>query len=147
MQNHASQLVFEKLIKGFRDGFGCFIVEIYNSKSSKRGFAIGLRFKLVQNNRDQLLINNCVEYLNCGSISIDNKNSAVSFYVTKLGDINDKILPFFDQYNLQSYKKLDYGDFCLAAHLMQNKSHLTASGIEQIRLIKSRMNSKRDHNS
>jgi hypothetical protein len=52
---HPYWLVGELAGSATTDGIGCFIVEIYNSKSSKRGFAIGLRFKLVQNNRDQLL--------------------------------------------------------------------------------------------
>jgi hypothetical protein len=35
---------------------------------------------------------------------------------------------------------LDFNDFCKIADLMQNKSHLTPDGLEQIRQIKSGMN-------
>jgi len=38
---------------------------------------------------------------------------------------------------------LDYLDFCRVAELMQNKVHLTQEGIDEIKKIKSRMNTGR----
>jgi len=40
---------------------------------------------------------------------------------------------------------LDYVDLCKVAELMKTKIHLTSAGLEQIRVIKSGMNSKRKH--
>jgi hypothetical protein len=38
---------------------------------------------------------------------------------------------------------LDYADFCKAAELMKTKAHLTARGLEQIRKLKTGMNTGR----
>jgi len=40
-------------------------------------------------------------------------------------------------------KLLDFQDFCIVANLMNNKTHLTSDGLNQIRLIKQGMNSYR----
>ena len=40
-------------------------------------------------------------------------------------------------------KILDFEEFCKVAELMQNKAHLTQSGLEEIRIIKAGMNTGR----
>jgi len=57
------------------------------------------------------------------------------------------IIPFLNKYPLLGTKLLNYQDFCKIAELMQDKVHLTQEGLEQIRQIKSGMNSKRDPDS
>jgi hypothetical protein len=42
---------------------------------------------------------------------------------------------------------LDYLDWCKVAELMQNKEHLTASGLDQIRKIKAGINKGRPGDS
>ena len=42
-------------------------------------------------------------------------------------------------------KKEDYLDFVKIAELIKSKYHLTEQGVEEIKLIKSNMNSKRIH--
>jgi hypothetical protein len=44
---------------------------------------------------------------------------------------------------LQGIKYLDYQDFCIVVDLIKNKSHLTIEGLNEIRLIKNRMNRNR----
>jgi hypothetical protein len=68
----------------------------------------------------------------------------VDFTVVRLGDNLDKIIPFFDKYLLQGTKSLDFSDFKQAAELINNKAHLTESGVEKIRLIQSGMNRGRE---
>lgn len=58
--------------------------------------------------------------------------------VTKLSDIQDKILYFFEKYPLQGFKLQDFYRFCKVATLMEKKAHLTAEGIDAILKIKSR---------
>lgn len=41
----------------------------------------------------------------------DSIGLVVYWVVTRLSDITDKILPFFDKYPLQGSKALDYADF------------------------------------
>jgi hypothetical protein len=65
---------------------------------------------------------------------------AVNFVVSRFSDITEKIIPFFDKYPLVGVKRLDYLDFVKVAELMKEKAHLTAEGLEQIRVIKAGMN-------
>jgi hypothetical protein len=46
----------------------------------------------------------------------------------------------FSEDKIEGIKSLDFKDFCLAAELINKKSHLTLEGINEIMTIKSRMN-------
>ena len=70
---------------------------------------------------------------------------AGDFIVVKLADIVDKLIPFLDSYSLIGAKRQDYLDFCKVASLMKTKAHLTNDGLEEIRQIKSGMNSARSY--
>ncbi len=48
-----------------------------------------------------------------------------------------------EKYSLQGVKSQDFLDFKIIAKLMKDKAHLTKEGIEEIKRIKSGMNSKR----
>jgi len=45
--------------------------------------------------------------------------------IFKFSDINNKIIPFFEQNPLLGVKLFDYLDWCKVAKLMNNGSHLT----------------------
>lgn len=61
-----------------------------------------------------------------------------------LGDFTKYVIPFFHVYPLEGAKKNDLNDFFfLVAELMKSKAHLNKDGLEQIRSIKSGMNSNR----
>jgi hypothetical protein len=69
--------------------------------------------------------------------------SAVDFLVYKTSDLNSKIIPFFEKYPVLGAKSRDYQDFLSIIRLKNNSSHLTPEGMEQIKEIQSRMNTKR----
>jgi hypothetical protein len=75
-----------------------------------------------------------VDYLECGRAFI--YKEAVKFEVTKLSDLADKILPFFQKYPLYGVKLQDYIYFVSVLELMKDKAHLTQEGIDKIREIK-----------
>jgi hypothetical protein len=86
-------------------------------------------------------------YLGCGRYearSKDTNTQVGDFVVTKLSDITEKIIPFFDKYPINGVKHLDNLDFCRVAELMQNKAHLTPEGLDHIRKIKIGMNKGRE---
>jgi hypothetical protein len=80
-------------------------------------------------------------YFGCGKINQGSK--ATYFVVQRLSDLIDIIIPFFDKHPIIGDKVLDYEDFKRAAELMNSKAHLTKEGLEQIRKIKSGMNTLR----
>jgi hypothetical protein len=96
-----------------------------------------------QHSRDAELIKSFAKYLSCGGVS--EKAYLVEFIVTKLSDILDKIIPFFDKYPLQGNKRFNYADFYKVAMLMKDKAHLTPEGLALIEEIKTGMNTFRTY--
>lgn len=128
-------------LAGFVDGEGCFLVNIQNSPTHRLGCKVELRFQVTQHSRDILLMESLVGYLDCGKVF--RAREAVDFVVTKFSDLSEKIIPLFEKYPLQGAKSQDLLDFKIIAKLMKNKAHLTKEGVEEIRTIKSGMNSQR----
>jgi LAGLIDADG endonuclease len=52
-----------------------------------------------------------IEYLDCGKYVTLPGQDWGNFVVTKVQDINEKIIPFFDKYPLHGIKALDIADF------------------------------------
>lgn len=121
------------------DGDGCFHISICTSKSSKGGYICRLHFTVSQHSRDLPLLNSFMNYLGCGRLcKSSTRAAAVEFVVTKLSDLDSKIIPFFKKYPLHGKKRLDFEDFCEIAALMKDKAHLTEIGLDKIREIKAR---------
>jgi hypothetical protein len=127
---------------GFVEGEGSFMVIIQESKSKKTTDNIGLRFVITQHSKDSVLLDNISNYLGCGKCY--SSRNEVNLTVSTFSDIN-KIISLFNKYPLLGTKKEDYLDFCKVAELIKSKNHLTKQGIENIKRIKSNMNSKRIH--
>ena len=75
-------------------------------------------------------------------IFIPNRDS-VEFVATGFTDIVEKIIPFFNKYQIEGLKALDFADFRKVSEIMKVKGHLTDSGLEQIRIIKAGMTTLR----
>ena len=129
-------------LAGFTEGEGCFYVDIAQS-SNRVGARVQLRFKISQHSRDTLLMESLIKYLDCGNIYTKSSSAVIDYEVKKYSDIAEKIIPFFNKYPLQGTKKQNFEDFCKVASLMKSEAHLTKSGLEEIRIIKSGMNVQR----
>lgn len=125
-------------LAGFTSGEGCFSIDIKKGKT-KTGFITTLKLRITQNNRDSDLMKSLVYFLGCGRIELGFRNSTV-FAVTKISEITDVIIPFFNKYNIIGNKVEDFNDWCKVAKIMVDKTHLTVEGLEDIRLIKAKMN-------
>jgi hypothetical protein len=79
--------------------------------------------------------------LGCGKYS--KRKEAGDLKVLSIADINEKIVPFFSEYQLQGIKALNFSDFRSVAQIMAEKGHLTQEGLEQIQKIKMGMNKGR----
>jgi len=67
----------------------------------------------------------------------------VGLQITKISDIVDTIIPFFEKYPILGIKDLDFTDFKKVAYLVKTKKHLTSGGFNEILKIKSQMNRNR----
>jgi hypothetical protein len=129
-------------LAGFASGEGSFYVLIPKSKA-KTGFTVTLCLQITQHSRDAELVKGLIGYLGCGRYFYDSKGEGVDFLVTRLPDISEKIIPFFTKYPIEGVKAKDFADFCKVAEIMETKGHLTESGLNEIRIIKSGMNLRR----
>lgn len=127
---------------GFIEGEGCFDINIVDKKTGA-GSNVQLRFRLSQHIRDLELMENIVTYIGCGTLHRDSRSPVVTLIVTKFSDIENKIIPLFENYSLKGVKGFNYYDFHKVVLLMKNKAHLTVEGLEQIRKIKAGMNTGR----
>ena len=125
---------------GFSSGEACFYVKIFKSKT-KIGEAVLLTFQLTQHLRDEPLIRRLADYLGCGRIS--KNREGIYLDVTKFSDLIVKVLPLLKNHPILGNKSQDFEDFCKVAELMENKAHLTFTGMDEIRKIKAGMNTGR----
>ena len=107
------------------------------------GSQVYLRFRLSQHNRDIELMKLLIKYLGVGRIETTFRDSTIYLVVGRLPDFTQQIIPFFNKYPILGTKSLDYLDWCKVANLMNLGSHLTKEGLEEIRQIKSGMNTGR----
>jgi hypothetical protein len=71
-------------------------------------------------------------------------NKTVSFQVTKISDLIEVIIPFFEKYPIQGVKSLDFLEFKKVAILIRDKKHLSIEGFNKILEIKLNMNKYRE---
>ena len=127
-------------IRGFIEAEGSFQVITQNTNNK---ITVSLRFSITQHIKDEVLLNNFVTYLNCGRYYKWPIRNEGQYLVTVFSDISEKIIPLLNEYPLLGVKKEDYLDFVKIAELIKSKYHLTEQGVEEIKLIKSNMNSRR----
>jgi hypothetical protein len=106
---------------------------------------VQLVFVLLQHSRDTEVMQEFVNFFSCGHYNERSNGLAGDYTVSRIKDIKDKIIMFFDQYPLQGAKALDFEDFKKAVQLVHNKDHLTKEGFDRIQIIKSGMNSLRNY--
>lgn len=109
------------------------------------GKGVTARFQITQHSRDTELMKFLEEYFNCGYLLLNSNKPICDFYVKKLPDIVEKIIPFFEEYPLIGSKFKDYEDFKRVVNIMEVKGHLTSEGLDEIIRIKSGMNRRREN--
>lgn len=129
-------------LAGFVDGEGCFMVGVKKSSTHKLGCQVQLSFRIAQHSRDERLMKSLTQYLGCGQYYPRANKEAGDFSVEKYPD-TVKIIAFFEKYPLVGNKLQDFSDFKKAADILKVKGHLTAEGLEQIRLIQAGINRNR----
>ena len=127
---------------GFIDGVGSFGINITKG-TTKIEYLVQINFNLTQHIRDAGLLKLIQEWLGCGLIFENHKDSRVNLIITKLQDLISIFIPKFNQYHVQGIKRLKFEYFKLVVNLMEKKEHLNLDGLNKIRQIKSGMNSCR----
>jgi len=125
-------------VAGFTSGDGCFKLSIRESKLHKAGSTVVIIFVLTQHIRDELLLKSFIDLFECGHTY--SYLNYTEFKCQSFKDNCDKIIPFFKKYPILGTKAQDFEDWVKVTEMVQSKEHLTKEGLDQIRLIKARMN-------
>jgi hypothetical protein len=82
-------------------GEGCFSV-------TKNNYASKIYFKLVfsitQDRKDESLVRSFVDFFDCGTYYATSTRTTGEFLCRKFSDNDEKIIPFFRQYNIMGKK-------------------------------------------
>jgi hypothetical protein len=132
-------------VTGLIDAEGSFQITIQDKKGKGlTGFKPFLEFKVTQKKESQGILYELQKFFKSGRINIDNRNTeTMKFTITNINDLLFKVLPHLDNYPLKTSKNLNYVDFKSAVILMSNKKHYDINGINDLRIIKSKMNKAR----
>lgn len=126
-------------LSGFITAEGSFFISIYANDKRKAGYAVSLVFSLSQHIKDAELLKRLENFLVCGRIQVHSNRQTVEWIITKSDDLNQKLIPFLTKYALSGVKLLDFYRFKEASFLIENKMHLTPSGVKVIQEIKDAM--------
>jgi len=136
-------------VSGFISGDGSFHLNIKNSDTNQR---VSLRFSSNLNIRDADVLKGLVAYfntynnkvkLNPWNQYVSKSNNTVSLAITKISELIEVIIPFFEKYPIQWVKSLDFSDFKKVAIMISAKEHLNIEGLKKILEIKLNMNKHR----
>ena len=137
--NNYNTLVHSKpWIAGFSTGECNFFIAINKSKTTDNIYA-SLRFSIAQDLRNVDLLESFVDFFKCGYVVRYEKRSIAEFVVTRIDDIINHVIPFFEEYNIAGSKYSNYCTFKIAAFMVKNKEHLKEDGLKEILLLKKKM--------
>ena len=117
---------------GFSDAESAFMINIKNNKEVHFVFQITLHIA------DVAVLYTIQNKLGIGVVSI--RGTTASYRVHSFQKIVEYLLPIFDQFPLLSTKHLNYLKWRKAYILIQDKLHLTDTGLKKIIRIKQKMN-------
>ena len=130
-------------VVGFVDGEGCFYVGINPHPEMTSQYQVLPEFTVVQHRRDVRLLFALKTFFGCGVVRT-NHGERMAYRVRRLEHLREIIIPFFEKHPLKSQKYLDFLKFRDVLRYMDEKTHLTAEGIEAIRGIALAMNRGRE---
>lgn len=136
-------LINNHWLAGFITGDGSFSVRVGASQKAKLGEQCFITVSIGQHNRSLIVLGAIKDFLGYGNVN-RLSDDASKFQFSALRNINTFINSLnVEKAQILGAKALDYADFCKAVSIINNKSHLTQSGLEAIRNIASGMNSRR----
>jgi hypothetical protein len=146
--NQQERLKIESWIVGFTDGEGCFSISLLKNKTSKSGWQVFPEFVITQGKKSLPALEIFKNYFQCGRIFVNkrhdnHKENLYRFCIRSIGDIEKKIIPFFQKNQLKTYKQKDFIIFCKIMGLINQKKHLNSKGISAIAKLIEQMNRKK----
>lgn len=148
-ENQQERLKISYWIVGFTDGEGCFSIAVINNKTTRFGKQIFPEFVVTQGEKSLSSLKKIKNFFDCGNIFVnkryDNHNENLYRYcVRSLIELHTKIIPFFKEHALQTYKQKDFLIFEKVVSAMIQKEHLNEKGRRKLLYLISRMNRRKN---
>ena len=128
-------------MSGFSDAEASFVIAITDRSYLNIGGGVSAIFKIELHSKDLPLLNQIKSFFkDVGNINEHKTRNNVAYTVNSVKDLNNIIIPHFENYPLISKKRADFILFKSAVELIYKKEHLTNEGINNIVAIKASMN-------
>ena len=130
-------MVSADYIVGLTDGEGCFYVNVRDRSSRWRPFIQNhFYIKLREDNKE--LLEEVKESFGCGAIYFQKENRpnhspCYRFEINSHKNIQEVVIPFFEEHPLHGTKQRDFEIFKEAVQFMNEKAHLSQEGIEHLK--------------
>lgn len=143
--NQQERLFTNGWLVGFVDGEGCFSCPISRNRSMTLGWQVQPAFAVVQGASSRVVLEEMVAFFGCGKLSVNRRHDnhredLYRYKVTRLGDLRDVVIPFFQANALRTAKRENFAKFVEVIELMELRRHLTVSGLIEIAEITQTMN-------
>lgn len=126
-------------VTGFICAEGSFIISITKTKNNK--WKVSPIFRLSLHTKDLSLLYKVKSfYGEIGNIFISSTRQEAYYSINKLSDLLNVIIPHFKTYPLKSVKSIDFMLWEKCIIIINNKEHLTESGLIKLVSIKSALN-------
>ena len=94
---------------GFTSAEGCFKITLVKRPHRKID-QVYLAFQITQHSRDERLLESFIAFFGCGILEASSRGPIVNFTVYKFSDNYEKIISFFQKYNIFGVKSLNFKD-------------------------------------
>lgn len=125
-------------LAGFTDADGCFYISVVKSKSHSIGYSVRLEYSLKQN--DSLPLTLLYNLIKKGNLS--HYSTGIWCYKSTGYSTAHILIQYFDKFNLQSSKFVNFLKFRKVYIMITKGLHLTDKGIKKIISIKSKGSSE-----
>ena len=126
-------------LTGFVEGEGSFNVSLRKKVDYKVNWQVVMSFNVSQ--KDRSILDLLRKTLKCGIIKIRKRDGLHSYDVTKPKDIIQKVIPYFQKYEVFSdSKKRNFTIFCKIARLMNQGGHKHKKGLRKILELREKIN-------
>ncbi len=138
-------------IIGFVDGEGCFSISLVRqpNRTNRKGYKIGYQltheFVVTQGDKSVRVLHELCNFFGVGRVCrntrYDNhKEDLHHFVVSRREDLLKMVIPFFQQYPLQTAKGQDFEKFSRCVQLIDQGHHKTHNGLADLLEIMQTMN-------
>ncbi len=124
-------------LAGFIDGEGSFSVSIYKDEKMRNKIFVRPEFEIELRADDREILQRIQKTLGCGKIYECNYERYgwyphVKYKVSRLDEISEILIPFFEKWPLQAKKAKVFKHFKRIIRKRINGEHLTERGVEEI---------------